>query len=323
MRVIPLRLAAVILGLGGTEALAQCQPAVQRLLNDRRFEDARTQMTAVVAKEPSNDGALECLGVVEFRMTRYRSASERFEKAIKLNDKVATHHLWLGNALGNLADSTSKIKLPFLARRVKSEFEKTVALDPTSVDGREGLVSFYSQAPGVMGGSAEKAQEQIREIIKLNPLRGHLRAGRMYAEDKKPAEAEKEYILAEQAAPDSTAGGYQLGAFYQGAERWADAFAVYDRMQKRFPDEVLVRFQIGRTAALSGQQLERGERELRQIIASPPADFPRPTLAGAHHRLGMILEKQGKKELARSEYQQAVAVDPKNEAAKKSLAAIK
>lgn len=80
---------------------------------------------------------------------------------------------------------------------------------------------------------------------------------------------------------------------------------------------------IGRTAALSGEQLERGERELRQLIASPPSGFPRPTLVGAHHRLGMIYERQGKKDRARAEYQAALAMDPANENAKKSLAALK
>jgi Flp pilus assembly protein TadD len=43
----------------------------------------------------------------------------------------------------------------------------------------------------------------------------------------------------------------------------------------------------------------------------------------AHHRLGMILEKQGRKEQARAEYNTALSLDPKNENAKKSLAALK
>ena len=141
--------------------------------------------------------------------------------------------------------------------------------------------------------------------------------------EKKNAEAEKEFLAAQQVAPDSSGPGYSLGLHYQNIERWADAFAVYDRMEKRFPSEWAVRFHIGRTAALSGQQLDRGERELKALLATPPADMTKPTVAGAHHRLGMIYEKQGKKDLARAEYQQAVAINPQNEAAKRSLAALK
>ena len=315
--------ALAAISLLGTEIRAQCQPAVQKLIADRRFDESKSQVQAVVARNPNDDAAWECMGRISVAMQRQKEAVGYFEKAIKINDNVATHHLNLGSALGDLADSTSKIKLPFLARRIKGEFERTVELDPKSVDGRSGLVEFYAQAPGVMGGSKEKAQEQIRELVKLNPMRGHLKQADLYMRDQKYPEAEQEYIAAEQAAPDSSYAGYQLANFYDGRQRWSDAFAVYDRMEKRFPTEWIVRFRIGRTAALSGDRLERGDKELRALIASPPPDMTKGSLAGAHHRLGMILEKQGKKDLARTEYNTALSIDPTNQNAKKSLAALK
>jgi Tfp pilus assembly protein PilF len=314
---------AAVLCFAGSEAVAQCQPPVQRLITDRRFDEAKAQVSAVITKAPNDDAAYECLGRISDAMGRKREAADLFEKAIKINDKVPSHHLMLGSSLGDLGDSTSKLKLPFLARRIKGEFERTVALDPRSVDGRLGLVEFYIQAPGVMGGSKEEAQEQIAEIIKLNPMRGHFKQADLYMREKKVAEAEKEYVAAEQAVPDSSLAGYNLGAFYVGQQRWTEAFAVYDRMEKRFPSEWSVRFSIGRTAALSGDRLERGEKELRALIAAPPADMPKATLSGAHHRLGMILERQGRKDQARIEYQQALAINPSNDNAKKSLAALK
>lgn len=319
----PLVAAATLL-LGVGDAYGQCTAAVSRLVTDRQLDEAKAQAAASVAKDAKDHAALECLGFVFFRMNRYRDAVEQFEKAVKIDPNVASHHLWLGNALGNLAgDSTSKIKQPFIARRIKGEFEKTVALDPKNVEGRLGLVSFYSQAPGVMGGSMEKAHEQVGEIIKLNPLRGHLKAAQLYTQEKKLAETERELIAAERETPDSTAGGLELGLFYQNNQRWSDAFMVLDRMLKRFPADPVVHFYVGRTAALSGEQLDRGERELKQIIASPPPTFSVQTMGGAHHRLGMIYEKQGRKDLARAEYQVALTIDPRNENAKKSLAALK
>ena len=307
----------------GSAARAQCPTAIQKLTVERRYDEAKAQAQAAVAKTPADADAWHCLGRITQDMGRPKESVEYFEKAIKINDRVAIHHLLLGSALADLADSTSKIKLPFLARRIKGEFERTVALDPSSVDGRLALVDFYTQAPGVMGGSKDKAQEQIREVMKLNPMRAHHKQANLYLGDQKYAEAEKELVASEQAAPDSAFAAYNLMSFYQARERWADAFMTLDRMEKRFPNEWLVRFQFGRTAALSGDRLERGEKELRALIASPPADMARATLVGAHWRLGMILEKQGKKELARAEYNAALAIDPKNENVKKSLAALK
>jgi tetratricopeptide (TPR) repeat protein len=313
--------AAIILVV--SSAGAQCPAEIRKLEAERRFDEAKAQAQAVVAKTPADDAAWHCLGRITKDMGRPKEAVGYYEKAIKINDKVANHHLLLGSALADLADSTSKIKLPFLARRIKGEFERTVALDPASVDGRLALVDFYTQAPGVMGGSKDKAQEQIREVMKLNPMRAHHKQATLFLADKKYAEAEKELVASEQAAPDSMLAGYNLVGFYQLRERWADAFATLDRMEKRFPNEWLVQFQFGRTAALSGDRLERGEKELRALIASPPTDMARSTLVGAHWRLGMILAQQGKKDLARAEYNAALAIDPKNENVKKSLAALK
>jgi tetratricopeptide (TPR) repeat protein len=307
----------------GSAARAQCPTAIQKLTAERRFDEAKALAQAAVAKTPTDDAAWQCLGRVTNDAGRPKESVEYFEKAIKINDKVANHHLLLGSALADLADSTSKIKLPFLARRIKGEFERTVALDPSSVDGRLALVDFYTEAPGVMGGSKDKAQEQIREVMKLNPMRAHHKQANLYLRDQKYAEAEKELVASEQIAPDSTFAGYNLVNFYQVRERWSDVFTVLDRMEKRFPGEWIVRFQVGRTAALSGDRLDRGEKELRALTASPPADMAKNILVAAHWRLGMILEKQGKKDQAREEYNAALALDPKNENAKKSLAALK
>ena len=315
--------AVATLTLVARTAVGQCTPAAQRLIDDRKFDEARAQTQSVLAHAPNDDQALHCLGMVSMSMDRPREAIGSFEKAIKLNDNSSLHHLWLGNALGSVADSTSKIKQPFLARRIKSEFERAVELDPRSIDARHGLIQFYVQAPGVMGGSIDKAKEQAREIGKINVMRGHFEMATILLDDKKVAEAEAEYVAAIREAPDSIAVYNALGSFYQGQQRWADAFATYDRMLAQFPSDQMVHFQIGRTAALSGQQLDRGEAELKAWIAAPPKNAATATVAGAHHRLGMIFEKQGKKDLARAEYTRALAINPNSRLAKESLAALK
>src|SRR3954470_5298983 len=93
---------------------AQCSPATQRLLTDRRFDEARSQTQAQLAKLPSDHELLDCMGRISMNLDRGKEAAEWFEKAVKANDKISAHHLMLGNALGSTADSVSKIKLPFL-----------------------------------------------------------------------------------------------------------------------------------------------------------------------------------------------------------------
>jgi tetratricopeptide (TPR) repeat protein len=304
-------------------ATAQCSPATQKLISDLRYDEARTQTEALIKKNGSDDAALHCMGRIDMAMDNSKDAIEWFEKAVKANDASSLHHLWLANSLGDQANHTSKIKLPFLARRIKSEFDKAAQLDPTSIDARHGLFQFYSQAPGVMGGSMDKAREQAHEIEKLNPMRGHLEIANLFMREKDTVSAEREFKAAVAAAPDSVNASLTLAAYYANQKRWSDAFAIYDRLLKEKPADVTVHFQYGRAAAIAGENMERGANELKYYLANAPKDAPIVTVAAAHWRLGMIAEKLGKKDLARTEYQSALAINPKNLDAKKALDALK
>jgi Tfp pilus assembly protein PilF len=231
--------------------------------------------------------------------------------------------LYLGNALGDEAEKANKLRQPMLARRVKAEFERAVALDPNLVEAHEGLMQYYLHAPGFMGGSQDKAKEQAAAILRLNPLRGHFALANIADHNKDIATVEAELKAAIAAAPDSVNAWFTLGAFYQNQKKWADAFALYDRMIKEQPTEILTHFQYGRMAALSGENLERGERELRYWLSSAPSTAPIVTQSGAHMRIAMIYERQGKKDAARAEYQTALSINPKNAEAKKMLEALK
>jgi Tfp pilus assembly protein PilF len=57
--------------------------------------------------------------------------------------------------------------------------------------------------------------------------------------------------------------------------------------------------------------------------ASPPKDASPATTSVAHYVLGMIYERQGKKDGARPEYQMALTMNPKNADAKKALDALR
>jgi tetratricopeptide (TPR) repeat protein len=320
---IHLVLCAALSAAALSEASGQCTPAVQKLITDQKLDEARAEAQALVKKNDKDDAALNCLGRVYIAQDNAKDAIELFEKAIKINDKVASHHLWLGNSIGEIAQSASKLKQPFMARRIKSEFERASQLDPTSIDARHGLIQFYSVAPGVMGGSMDKAKEQAREIGKLNAMRGHIEMGALFEREKNLTAAEKEYVAATGAMPDSTAGYNTLSNFYRRQKRYADAVSTYERLLKIRPDAITAKVNIAWNLTLSGQGLDRAEREVKEWLAAPPKEAPVPTLSFTHYLLGDIYERTGRKELARAEYQQAVRINPKNVDAKKALDALK
>jgi tetratricopeptide (TPR) repeat protein len=122
--------------------------------------------------------------------------------------------------------------------------------------------------------------------------------------------------------PDSANVYASLAAFYANQKQFDKSFDVLDQRQRTKPNDPAILYQVGRTASLSGQNLERGEQALKAYLAGPiPERGPEP--AHVHYRLGTIYEKKGAKDLAREEYRVALQLNPRHQDAQKALAALK
>jgi tetratricopeptide (TPR) repeat protein len=263
-------------------------------------------------------------GRAAFDSKKADAAVKSFEQAVRLEDKNAEYHLWLGNALGTVAQHASVLRQPFLAKRVKSEFERTVALDPASIDGHDGLMQFYLEAPGIMGGSVAKARAEAEEIARINPLRGHFARATVANHDKDQTVVEHEYRAAASEFPDTLGAIAALVNLLATSNRADEAFALLDRYLAHKPNDLVALFQIGRTAAITGKQLDRGEQALHTVLAAPGVgtDPALPAPASVHFRLGDIAAKRGAKDQARAEYEKAIELNPRLGAARKALKAL-
>src|SRR6476469_1247293 len=100
------------------------------------------------------------------------AAIEILEKAVAQAPKSAEAHYVLGSAYGVKVQAGGMMAAAQYASKLKDEFEKAVALDPKSIDARYGLVQVYAGAPGIMGGSYDKAFAQAKEIMAIDPVLG-------------------------------------------------------------------------------------------------------------------------------------------------------
>jgi len=166
---------------------------------------------------------------------KWDAAVEAGEKAVKELPESSEAHLWLGRSYGQKAIKASIFSQMGLARKCKGEFEKAVALDPSSVDARYDLLSFHVNAPGIAGGSLEKAREQAVEIARLDPVRGHIAAGSIFSSEKKWPEAETEYRKALDLKPDSANLHWRLGRLFEKQGRKDDAKAEWRKALKLEP----------------------------------------------------------------------------------------
>jgi len=283
--------------------------SVITLFENREYPAAKAIATRAFAVNGKDATAAYWLGRIAYVERKLDQAASWFEKSAQLAPKNALTHHWMGVAYGRQAVGANKFRQAILAKRTKAAFERAIALDPDLLESRQYLLQYYLIAPGIVGGSMEKARAQAAEISKRDPVRGHLARGAIYDREENAVGAEREYLAAIEAAPDSLEAYYGLALMYQRTRQFAKAFDTYERVLVRRPSETRARYLIGRTAAISGERLDRAEETLREYLRPRP-DASQQGNASAHYLLGVIYEKRGEAEAAKREYDLSKKMDP-------------
>lgn len=247
------------------------------------------------------------------------AAVRSLEQAVAVRPDDAVLHYWLARAYGESASGAGLLKMLALARKAGAGFERAVALDPDLLDARIALMEFQLMAPGVLGGGIDAAREQAEEIRKRDRLAGHRAFASIAVARGDLAGARAEHLAALRAAPGSTDAIYAYGVFLMiETGEYASAAEQFSELLRRDPDHLSALFQVGHLAALAGVDLERGAEALRRFLAHPPSDDA-PPRHRAHYWLGLVLEKQGEVDDARTHLRSALGLRPGDEDATRAL----
>jgi tetratricopeptide (TPR) repeat protein len=245
------------------------------------------------------------------------------EKCVAAEPANSKFHQWLGRALGLQAAQNGITSSLLGIRKVRAELEQAIALDAMNLEARQDLAILYKALPGILGGSNAKAAEQVAFIRRHDPAFAAQLDGDFLAGEKKYDAALAAYADSARLHPRPVIH-VRMSLVHQPRKEWDKAFAALDQALAIDANYPFALYQVGRTAALSGQQLDRGEKCLRQYLAMPlREDLENPSLAAAHYRLGNILEKKGNSAEAQAEYETSVKIDPKQKEAKAALAKLK
>lgn len=257
------------------------------------------------------------------RRQQFAAAVPLLEKCVAAEPGSSKFHQWLGRALGLQAAQKGITSSMLSIRKVKAAFEKAIELDALNLEARNDLAIMYIAVPRLLGGSKAKAAEQVAFIRRHDPALAMQIDGDFLASEKKYDAALAAYT--ESALLHSRPIIHvRISLVHQQNKEWEKAFAALERALALDASHPLALYQIGRTAALSGQQLDRGEKCLRTYLAMPVREeLENPSIAAAHFRLGNILEKKGDATGARAEYETSLKIDPKQKLAREALAKLK
>jgi tetratricopeptide (TPR) repeat protein len=205
-------------GAGVARTLAQVNQALQAGEADKALGliGSLPQAGAQLAEAQN----LECR--VHYTLQQWNAAVDECEQAVRLDDQNSNYHLWLGRALGEKADRASFMIAYSLAKRVRTEFETAVSLDPRNDEALSALGDFYKDAPGVVGGGIDKAVGIAAQLDKVGPAYAHLLRARIAEARKDYGTAEREFRQAIATAQNPADSWTTLASFYQRRQRWQD-----------------------------------------------------------------------------------------------------
>jgi tetratricopeptide (TPR) repeat protein len=261
------------------------------------------------ATEPSSNDAeaQQLLCRLALQIEQWNEAVRACERAVMLDSSSSNNHLWYGRALGEKADRASFIKAYGLAKRVKAEFETAVSLDPQNAEALSDLGDYYTEAPAIVGGGKDKAEDIAGKLDNVDRARAEELRGRIAASNKDTAAAEQHFRQAIAAAPHPATYWMVLASFYQ---KQNDLLRMQEAIRSGLEangsrGEPLV--DAAHLLTRSAQDSQAAIQLLREYLASPDKSEDEPAFR-VHLLLANLLTKQGDTTGAAREIQAAASI---------------
>ena len=254
-----------------------------------------------------------------------KEALNGFEKAVEIAPDNAEYQYWLGSASFEHIDDVGMLSKMSLASGGRKAFEKAIAIDPNMVAARIELAQFFLGAPGIAGGSVEKAKAQGDALVALPDKRGEYQGrmvlARVAAHEKDWAEMSRQFTFAETAGgmgADPVAALRSLAWNLLNQKKDPEAAApVVARYLKVAPaDDVTAWFLDAEVKRQLGHCADALPQYDRVLVTRPEAKGSRWGAAVCHDQLGQ-------KDAARKNYEEYASRFPNDDRAKEAKAAIK
>ena len=269
-----------------------------------RADQGIGRLQMALARDSHDADSHNLLCRILYQEQRWNDAIHECEQAVESAPASSDYHMWLGRAYGQRANSVSFVEAYRISRKVRSEFETAASLDPHNAEAQADLGEFYTEAPAIIGGGLDKAEDIARRMETFDTVRAHELRGEIAEERKDAAGAEREFKAEIGAARNPAEAWTVLASFYRRHERWDDMTAAVR-------GAVAADREHGVASAYAAEILIKANREpllairlLESYLSSQKQSEDAPAFQ-AHVQLGHLYEEQGDKQAAQREIQAA------------------
>jgi tetratricopeptide (TPR) repeat protein len=317
-------LVAVVCVLWCAVAVAGEIERARALVQEGKLDEAEAVLLTTV-KDPAQKGeSLTLLARLYTRQGEWDTAVDHGKQATKNLLGSAEAHFAYAVALRQKMLNGSKMKAMFSVGDYKDALARARELDPENLEAREEEIGFL-MAPSIVGGDLEQAKVRTAELKARDRVRGLLVEASLLYRLEKPDEALKAIAEVLVLRPDDHRLRLRYVNLLQAAKRFADAERELDVLA-RVTDgtwAMAATYQRARSRILGRFEQARAVELLTEYIAkAPEGGSGLPSKSAAYWRLGNAHEQMSERDKAKTAYRQALALDPKNDEAKKALKAL-
>ncbi|MGH8396660.1 MAG: tetratricopeptide repeat protein [Gammaproteobacteria bacterium] len=317
---IGLTIAWLILAISASAAVPS-NPGMQ-MLEMENYAGAQAYFQMALQKDPKDAAATADMAKVYLSQGQNKTGVDWAEKAVALAPKNASYQILQGDAYAAYVDDVGFFSKLGIAHKILAAYQQAVQADPESTDAQFSLFQYYIAAPGIAGGSTDKAKEQIAALDKLDPVQAAIARATLAMKNKDNKQAEG-YLRAAVKLDKTGEANTQLGLFLLNQKRFNDAIAALQDGISKDPNNSINYYYVGLSAVLGKNNVQAGMQALQKYLTMPHDWHPdTPTYKWAHYRLGMLYGATGDKVDEKAQYEAALKLDPDFKEAKKALATI-
>jgi tetratricopeptide (TPR) repeat protein len=292
----------------------------EALLKAGQADQALRVLNNEVRSHPANAAAYNQLSRVYFQLELWDPAVHMAEKSVALDPRSSVYHQWLGRAAGRKAENSNPFVAFGLARKVRAEFERAVALDGNNLSARSDLTEYYLEAPGFLGGDKSKARAQADAVAPHDAALAQY----LYAkveEKQGSGRAEDLYKKAITASDNGARYWVELAYYYRRAGRPQDMESAIASARNAANHDGMPAFDGAFLLLRTGHNFPGAIEMLRRYLDGSDLSEEGPSFR-AHYLLGELLEKQGDQTRAVEEFRAAQALASQFRPARDALAHI-
>ena len=303
-------------------AMRDLPAEIERLYNRGLYRQAAEALNEAVQREPEESSLHYWLGRCFYELRDYNRAISSLERSVTLEAGRSDYHDWLGKAYGRKAQETnffSAFSAISLARKTHHEFEMAVKLDANNLEAQRDLIRYLLNAPGIVGGGEESAEQRIRALSAVDPVEGALAEAELFVTHKRFDQADHQYRTVLDMRPDRIGVYFEIAEYYRDrgdAEQMSNAIEAGAPLA---PADHRLAYYRGIALVLGNRNPAEAERQLRTYLDMVPDNANVPSHSTAHAWLGKLYEREGQLDKAAQEYQAALTLDPHDKQASEGL----